>query len=154
MSTVAGCPLCAGVGGDLIWRDDFLRVILADEPWHPAFLRVVLADHVAEMSDLDEDDRQRLMRAVFVVEGALREALAPHKVNLAALGNQVPHLHWHVIGRWRDDGRFPAPIWAGEAGDGVEARARRAWIREHLPLLRAAVFRALEDDARAAIGRD
>jgi len=23
----------------------------------------------------------------------------------------VPHLHWHVIPRWRGDSRFPAPVW-------------------------------------------
>jgi diadenosine tetraphosphate (Ap4A) HIT family hydrolase len=36
----------------------------------------------------------------------------PDKINLACLGNVVPHLHWHVIPRWRDDSHFPAPIWA------------------------------------------
>jgi diadenosine tetraphosphate (Ap4A) HIT family hydrolase len=36
----------------------------------------------------------------------------PDKINLASLGNVVPHLHWHVIPRWRDDSHFPAPIWA------------------------------------------
>ena len=42
---------------------------------------------------------------------ALPEAVRPHKVNLAQLGNVVPHVHWHVIGRREEDSHFPAPIW-------------------------------------------
>jgi diadenosine tetraphosphate (Ap4A) HIT family hydrolase len=52
------------------------------------------------------------MNAVLATERALRKALQPDKINLASLGNLVPHLHWHVIPRWRDDSHFPAPIWA------------------------------------------
>jgi diadenosine tetraphosphate (Ap4A) HIT family hydrolase len=37
--------------------------------------------------------------------------MQPHKVNIASLGNVVPHLHWHVIPRYADDMHFPAPIW-------------------------------------------
>ena len=46
------------------------------------------------------------------VEEVLREHLAPTKINLAALGNMVPHLHWHVIARFDWDSHFPSPVWA------------------------------------------
>jgi diadenosine tetraphosphate (Ap4A) HIT family hydrolase len=46
------------------------------------------------------------------VERALRNELQPDKINLASLGNMVPHLHWHVIARFSDDAHFPSPIWA------------------------------------------
>jgi diadenosine tetraphosphate (Ap4A) HIT family hydrolase len=78
---------------------------------------VILARHVREMTDLDAAGRERLMRVVFAVEAALRETLAPDKINLASLGNQVPHLHWHVIPRFRGDRHFPAPVWAAAARD-------------------------------------
>jgi diadenosine tetraphosphate (Ap4A) HIT family hydrolase len=39
----------------------------------------------------------------------------PDKVNLASLGNVVPHLHWHVVPRWTDDSHYPAPIWSAAA---------------------------------------
>jgi diadenosine tetraphosphate (Ap4A) HIT family hydrolase len=64
------------------------------------------------MTDLTPDERQQLMRIVLEVESVLRDALAPDKVNLASLGNMVPHVHWHVIPRFRDDRHYPAPIWA------------------------------------------
>lgn len=121
--TEEGCPLCRDEGGDLLWRDGFLRVVLAPEPDHPGFCRVILNRHVAEMTDLDEVERIRLMRAVFSVEQALRECLAPDKINLASLGNVVPHLHWHVIARFRDDRHFPATVWSAPANPHAPARA-------------------------------
>jgi diadenosine tetraphosphate (Ap4A) HIT family hydrolase len=52
------------------------------------------------------------MEAVVVVERELMAQLQPTKINIASLGNVVPHLHWHVIARFEDDAQFPAPIWA------------------------------------------
>jgi diadenosine tetraphosphate (Ap4A) HIT family hydrolase len=64
------------------------------------------------MSDLTADERRHLLAVVNAVEGAVRAAVRPDKINLASLGNVVPHVHWHVIPRWCDDSHFPAPIWA------------------------------------------
>ena len=74
--------------------------------------RVVLNDHTSEMTQLKSTDRERLMRVVFATEATLREMMSPVKINLASLGNMVPHLHWHVIPRFSDDRHFPASIWA------------------------------------------
>jgi diadenosine tetraphosphate (Ap4A) HIT family hydrolase len=63
------------------------------------------------MTDLATADRNHLMAVVFEVEAVLRDVLAPDKINLASLGNLTPHLHWHVIPRWRDDPHFPGSIW-------------------------------------------
>jgi diadenosine tetraphosphate (Ap4A) HIT family hydrolase len=42
--------------------------------------------------------------------------MAPDKINLASLGNVVPHLHWHVIPRFADDPHFPNPVWGVRQG--------------------------------------
>jgi diadenosine tetraphosphate (Ap4A) HIT family hydrolase len=107
----------------VLWRDGFCRVVAVGDPDYPGFCRVILDRHVREMTDLAADERARLMRVVFEVEAALRELLAPEKVNLASLGNAVPHLHWHVIPRFRDDRHFPAPVWAAPARAGAPGRA-------------------------------
>ena len=106
-----GCELCQHDGGRILYREAALRVVLVQDPDYPGFLRVVWNAHVREMSDLDAEGRERLMRAVFAAEAALRRVLAPHKINLASLGNLTPHLHWHVIPRFTDDAHFPQPIW-------------------------------------------
>jgi diadenosine tetraphosphate (Ap4A) HIT family hydrolase len=86
-------------------------VVRAEVEGYPGFLRVVLARHVAEMTDLEPIERDRVMHVVFAVERVLRALYRPDKMNLASFGNQVPHLHWHVIPRYRDDPHFPEPAW-------------------------------------------
>jgi diadenosine tetraphosphate (Ap4A) HIT family hydrolase len=106
------CELCDGDGGEAIWRDGQCRVVQVTEPGYPGFCRAIWNAHVAEMTDLNEAERAGFMRVVFTVEATLRELLQPDKVNLASLGNVTPHLHWHVIPRFRGDPHFPNPIWA------------------------------------------
>lgn len=108
------CPLCAADQDDLIWQDGRCRVIAANDPAYPGYFRVVWNEHVAEMSDLDIFARCHFMNVVLAVESSLRTLMNPDKINLASLGNQVPHLHWHVIARFADDPHFPEPVWARE----------------------------------------
>ena len=63
------------------------------------------------MTDLTTPERTHLMNIVFAVEAALRALLAPDKMNIASLGNLVPHLHWHVIPRFAADSHYPQPVW-------------------------------------------
>ncbi|OGA95073.1 MAG: HIT domain-containing protein [Burkholderiales bacterium RIFCSPHIGHO2_12_FULL_61_11] len=109
---IAGCALCQSDGGLLIFRNEHLRVIQANEAGFPAFYRVVWNRHVAEFSDLSAAERDTCMNAVVIVEQVLRSELPPCKINLAALGNVVPHLHWHVMARFTWDSHFPAPVWS------------------------------------------
>lgn len=139
-----GCPLCEADGGRVVFEAKDFRVVHAEEAGFPAFYRVVWRDHVAEFSDLDAADRTRCMEAVATVERALRDHLAPNKINLATLGNMVAHLHWHVIARFDDDSHFPAPVWA-EARR-VRKLAREAAVIAMLP----AVERTLVERLRAA----
>ena len=105
------CELCDSDGGALIWRDEQCRVVLVPDPDYPGFCRAIWNAHVSEMTDLSEPERAHFLRVVFAVEAALRELLRPQKINLASLGNQTPHLHWHVIPRFSGDPHFPNPIW-------------------------------------------
>jgi len=86
--------------------------VFAGEPDYPGFMRVVLNAHVKEMTDLAVSDRTEVMRVVFAVEAAIRQVMRPDKINLANLGNKVPHVHWHVVPRYMDDPHFPNPIWS------------------------------------------
>jgi diadenosine tetraphosphate (Ap4A) HIT family hydrolase len=110
--TVIECELCNSAGGHLLWRDDIARVVLVADDDYPGFFRVILNRHAKEMTDLAEPESNGLMRIVFAVESAVRDLAVPDKINLASLGNAVPHLHWHVIPRWTDDVHFPKPVWA------------------------------------------
>ena len=106
------CNLCRETGGDVLWSDDLCRVVLVDDARYPGYCRVINQAHVPEMTDLSAEQRRRLMDVTFGVESAVRSTVRPDKVNLASLGNMTPHLHWHVIPRWRDDPHFPQSIWS------------------------------------------
>lgn len=142
MAAPASCPLCATDGGVPIWRGPRLRVIRAQEEGFPAFYRVVWNAHAAEFSDLDAADRQHCMDAVVVVERVLRERLAPAKINLAALGNMVPHLHWHVIARFDWDSHFPGAVWA--PAQRPRNGEREAEVAARLPAIDTELVQALD----------
>lgn len=116
-AAAAPCELCGAASPTGAWRevaaDPRLRVLrVLDAPQFPGFYRVVWRAHVAELSDLAPADRAHCLEAVVAVERVLRTVLAPTKINLAALGNLVPHLHWHVIARFDWDSHFPQPVWS------------------------------------------
>jgi diadenosine tetraphosphate (Ap4A) HIT family hydrolase len=139
--SAAACELCTADGGTVLWRDTRLRIIAVDDPDIPAFLRVVWNSHVREMSDLPADDAAHLLQMVLAAERALRAVLAPDKINVASLGNAVPHLHWHVIPRYAADAHFPQPIWGTRQRDPDPALLARQ--RAALPALRKALAAAL-----------
>ena len=109
------CLFCDTPGGAVLWQNELCRVVRVDEPDYPGFCRVILKRHAREMSDLAPDERDRLMAVVFAVEEAVRATMQAEKMNLASLGNMTPHVHWHVIPRFRDDRHFPNPVWAEPA---------------------------------------
>ncbi|WP_370587119.1 HIT family protein [Undibacterium sp. LX40W] len=129
------CELCTVDGGEVIVNTTQLRVVLIDDANYPGFCRVIWNAHAKEMTDLPISDRSSLMQAVCKVEQAVRDVMQPHKINLASLGNMVPHLHWHVIPRYLDDAHFPNPIWANADRSSLDIDAKRAL----LPTLRAQI---------------
>ena len=114
-----------------VWRSGQLTVIVVDDANFPGFCRVIWNDHVREMTDLSPEDRQHLMEVVWSVEQSVREVMDPDKVNVASLGNVVPHLHWHVIPRYENDAHFPNPVWGAQmrTPDPAIMEVRRALVQ-------------------------
>ena len=111
-------------------------MIDANDALYPGFTRVIWTAHVVEMTDLSAAEQTELLRIVLLVEQVQRIVLKPDKVNLAAFGNVVPHLHWHVIPRWQDDPHFPQAVWAALPQADMKAQAaqeaRRARVQQQL----------------------
>jgi len=137
---LADCPLCQADGGVRVWRGRELRLIRADEAQLPAFYRVVWNAHVAEFTDLTPLQRLSCIDAIALVEQTLRAQMQPDKINLASLGNVVPHLHWHVVARWRRDAFWPQSPWSAPQRPVDDALLHA--VRERLPALDRAMQRA------------
>ncbi|HLX53178.1 MAG TPA: HIT family protein [Aquella sp.] len=111
MSEIIDCPLCKPENEDIIFTNELFRIIHVEDKFYPGYFRLILNRHVAEMTDIDEEDACKVLSALLIIERHIREILNPYKVNLASLGNMVPHLHWHIIPRYKNDRHFPNPIW-------------------------------------------
>ena len=135
------CVLCREAGGLPVWQGAQLRVFRAQEAGFPAFYRVIWNAHAAELSDLSEAERNTCMAGVAAVERVRRAQLQPTKINLAALGNMVPHLHWHVIARYDWDSHFPASVWANPLRE--RDLVREAQLQAQIAACDAAIAQAL-----------
>jgi diadenosine tetraphosphate (Ap4A) HIT family hydrolase len=113
------CPLCLTSPHEILWQDEFCRVVLLNDVDYPAYCRVELIAHIKEMTDLAPAERARTMQVVFAVEAAIREVIQPYKINLASLGNKTPHMHWHLIPRFSDDKHFPNSHWGNITNDAL-----------------------------------
>jgi len=100
------CPLCSPENENIIFQNDFLRVVLVDEI--PGYVRIITQKHVKELSDLSDEEAVKIMLLAKQIEKIMIKTLNPDKVNIAALGNMVPHLHIHIIPRFIND-----PWWPG-----------------------------------------
>ena len=109
---MTGCPLCETPGGRVVVQAPRWRIVHAQEAGFPAFYRLVWQAHVREFSHLATAERTECMETLVAIEQAMLRHVQPDKINLAALGNAVPHLHWHVIGRFAWDSHFPGAVWA------------------------------------------
>ncbi|HEX4051603.1 MAG TPA: HIT family protein [Steroidobacteraceae bacterium] len=71
--------------------------------------------HVNRIDELTAAEWQQLAQDLWRAQQAIVRTVRCDHLNLASLGNEVPHLHWHLIPRYRDDGRWGQPIWRADA---------------------------------------
>lgn len=86
-------------------------VLLMNDARFPWLILVPRLPGVSELTDLSVDDAIRLAVELRVTTGVMIELAKPDKVNVGALGNMVPQLHVHVVGRFRSDPAWPGPVW-------------------------------------------
>lgn len=86
-----------------------LRII--NDSQFPWFILVPQRNDISEIYQLVEEDRQQLLLESCLLAEVLHDAFSATKLNIAALGNQVPQLHVHHIVRYKSDPCWPDPIW-------------------------------------------
>ncbi|WP_333896955.1 HIT family protein [Brevundimonas aurantiaca] len=87
------------------------HVRLQDDARFPWLILIPRVEGAVELEDLSVEQRAVLMEET-VRAGALVRRLGPvDKLNVGAIGNVTAQLHVHVVGRRRDDGLWPDPVW-------------------------------------------
>lgn len=94
-----------------IGRFELCQLLLMNDSQYPWFILVPERENTREIHQLADADRTQLWDESALLSRALTDCLKPHKLNIAALGNQVPQLHVHHIVRYTHDAAWPAPVW-------------------------------------------
>jgi len=87
------------------------RVVLANDANYPWLILVPRRAALVELIDLEQNEQVQLLAEIADAARVLKDITACDKLNIAALGNQVPQLHVHVIARRRSDAAWPNPVW-------------------------------------------
>jgi diadenosine tetraphosphate (Ap4A) HIT family hydrolase len=87
------------------------RLLLMNNRHFPWLILVPRREGLRELFDLTPEDYQRAMQEIRQIMEHFSLVTKAHKMNVAALGNQVPQLHIHVIARKHDDAAWPQPVW-------------------------------------------
>jgi diadenosine tetraphosphate (Ap4A) HIT family hydrolase len=97
--------------GHVVGDTDLCRVLLMNDARFPWVVLVPRRPGARELHDLDPMDQIQLMGEVSHIAAAMQADWEADKTNVAALGNQVPQLHLHIVMRFKNDAAWPAPIW-------------------------------------------
>lgn len=87
------------------------RVYLYEDQFFPGWTVLVLKRHATELFELSTEERADLMEEVAFVARGLAEEFRAVKINYELLGNQLPHIHWHIIPRLAGDPAPLEPVW-------------------------------------------
>lgn len=107
----------------LLGRLPLCHLLLMNDCSYPWFILVPARADVREIYQLEHADRRQLLDESCLLAEFLMQAYDGDKLNVAALGNQVPQLHLHHVVRYATDPAWPAPIWGMHPMQGYDAEA-------------------------------
>ena len=87
------------------------HVRLQDDARFPWLILIPRVEGAAELEDLSVEQRAALMEETVRAGALVRRLGMVEKLNVGAIGNVTAQLHVHVVGRRRDDGLWPDPVW-------------------------------------------
>lgn len=112
----ADCPFCRRLADratdpDVVWRFPHSVALLGTWQFYHGYCVLVSRTHATELSQLADDVRRAYLDEMCLLARAIEECMRPHKLNYELLGNQVPHLHWHLFPRSAHDPDTLRPVW-------------------------------------------
>ena len=114
----ADCPLCAKLADaestpppDLVWQFPHSIAFLGPWQYYHGYCVLIARSPASELSQLGDAERRGYLDEMCLLARAIEECCRPRKLNYELLGNQVPHLHWHLFPRYQDDPDVLRPVW-------------------------------------------
>ncbi|MEA1918677.1 MAG: HIT family protein [Campylobacterota bacterium] len=91
----------------------FIEVHDSEVPW----LKIFTTTQHKEFSHCSKEEKEAIWNALDIIEKVMLEYYQPEKVNIASFGNMLPHVHWHIMARFKEDSYFPEPMWGAKQRD-------------------------------------
>ncbi len=107
---------------------DLCRVLLSKDANYPWLVLSPRRDGLRDLHDLNDADGIAVLDEIRRCSQVLVDLYRPDKMNVAALGNQVPQLHIHIIARFTADPAWPGPVWGRVPAAAYDDAARDALI--------------------------
>lgn len=85
----------------------FVEVEKSEIPW----LKIFTAEPYKEFSQTPKKLKEEIWRVLEVIEKEMIHYYQPDKINIASFGNYLPHVHFHIMARFKEDSYFPEPMW-------------------------------------------
>ena len=111
------CPFCRAIadpkqswGESLVWEFPHSFAILGPWQYYTGYCLLVSREHASELSQLGTR-RTAFLEEMAKLAEAIETCFQPHKLNYELLGNQVPHLHWHLFPRSLEDPDRLRAVW-------------------------------------------
>ncbi len=104
------------------------RMLLTNDANYPWLILVPRLPGLVELIDLEENAQVQLLGEIAATARALKSITQCDKLNIAALGNQVPQLHVHIIARRHSDAAWPKPVWGVRPPLSYEQAKLRAFL--------------------------
>ena len=76
-------------------------------PW----LKIFTKTPRKEFSECTTEEKTSIWNVLDIIEKLMLEYYQPEKINIASFGNMLPHVHWHIMARFKEDSYFPEPMW-------------------------------------------
>ncbi|MCY4394496.1 MAG: HIT family protein [Rhodospirillaceae bacterium] len=107
---------------------ELCRVLLSRDANYPWLVLSPRRDGLRDLHDLNDADGIAVLEEIRRCSQALVDLYRPEKMNVAALGNQVPQLHIHIIARFTTDPAWPGPVWGRVPAADYDDAARDSLI--------------------------
>ncbi len=145
--TAPDCLFCRRLAAlpaeDMVWQFPQSAAFLGPWQFYHGYCVLVARNHATELSGLEETVRRAYLDELCLLARAIEECFHPHKLNYELLGNQVPHLHWHLFPRSAADPDALKPVWLA-----LDRAERDESLRQRLttgPVDRAVTMQALRE---------
>jgi len=94
---------------DIIFENEFIRI--EEESFQIPWLKIFSQKPYKEFSQCDTETKLEILKALDIIEQEMLEYFEPDKINIASFGNYLPHVHFHIQARFKEDNYFPEPTW-------------------------------------------